>query len=185
MNLAITLLAALAVSSVVGTVLQQNEPYQSYIIEFGPFWFEVYKALGLYDVYSAGWFVFVLGFLLLSTSLCVFRNAPGFVRDFRLQHSTRSLRAFAQHAEWTATLGAEALTAPLKNYLHARGFRVRVKPQGAGLLLAGCGPRRPGAATGRGIRRRPGRSSYCSPTPAGCTSASPRAGAARPWHGGR
>lgn len=140
MNLAITLLVALAVSSVVGTVLQQNQTYQSYIIKFGPFWFEVYKALGLYDVYSAGWFVFVLGFLLLSTSLCVYRNAPGFVRemrDFRLQHSARSLRAFAQHAEWTVALGAEALSAPLKNYLHARGFRVRVKPQGAGLLLAG------------------------------------------------
>lgn len=140
MTLAITLLSALAVSSVVGTVLQQNQPYQDYIIKFGPFWFEVYKALGLYNVYSAGWFVFVLSFLLLSTSLCVYRNAPGFVRemrDFRLQYSTRSLRAFAQHAEWTVALGAEALSAPLKNYLHARGFRVRVKPQGTGLLLAG------------------------------------------------
>ncbi len=140
MTLAITLLSALAISSVVGTVLRQNVPYEDYIIKFGPFWFEVYKSLGLYNVYSAGWFLFVLGFLLLSTSLCVFRNTPGFVRDmrdFRLQHSTRSLRAFAQHAEWTVTLGAEALTAPLKNYLHARGFRVRVKPQGAGLLLAG------------------------------------------------
>lgn len=140
MTLAITLLSALAVSSVVGTVLQQNQPYPDYIIKFGPFWFEVYKALGLYNVYSAGWFVFLLGFLLLSTSLCVYRNTPGFVRemrDFRLQHSTRSLRAFAQHAEWTVALGAEALSAPLKNYLHARGFRVRVKPQGAGLLLAG------------------------------------------------
>jgi len=140
MNLAITLLAALAVSSVVGTVLQQNKTYESYIIKFGPFWFEVYKALGLYDVYSAGWFVFVLGFLLVSTSLCVYRNAPGFVRemrDFRLQHNARSLRAFAQHAEWTVALGAEALSAPLENYLAARGFRVRVKPQGSGLLLAG------------------------------------------------
>ncbi|MCL4315547.1 MAG: cytochrome c biogenesis protein ResB [Gammaproteobacteria bacterium] len=140
MNLAITLLVALAVSSVVGTVLQQNKAYESYIIKFGPFWFEVYKALGLYDVYSAGWFVFVLGFLLVSTSLCVYRNAPGFVRemrDFRLQHSARSLRAFAQHGEWAVALNAEALIAPLENYLRARGFRVRIKPQGAGLLLAG------------------------------------------------
>jgi cytochrome c biogenesis protein len=140
MNLAITLLAALAVSSVVGTVLQQNQTYESYIIKFGPFWFEVYKALGLYDVYSAGWFVFVLGFLLVSTSLCVYRNAPGFVRemrDFRLQHSARSLRACAQRAEWTVAAGAQALSAPLENYLRARGFRVRIKPQGAGLLLAG------------------------------------------------
>ena len=50
MNLAITLLVAVAFSSVIGTILKQNEPYQNYILEFGPFWFEVYKSLGLYDV---------------------------------------------------------------------------------------------------------------------------------------
>ena len=53
MKLAITLLVTVGIASIVGTVLKQNEPYQNYISKFGPFWFEVFNSLGLYDVYSA------------------------------------------------------------------------------------------------------------------------------------
>ena len=45
MNLAITV----GIASIVGTVLKQNEPYQNYISKFGPFWFEVFNSLGLYE----------------------------------------------------------------------------------------------------------------------------------------
>ena len=59
MNLAITLLVTVGIASIVGTVLKQNEPYQNYISKFGPFWFEVFNSLGLYDVYSAAWFLLI------------------------------------------------------------------------------------------------------------------------------
>ncbi|MGM0679240.1 MAG: cytochrome c biogenesis protein ResB, partial [Pseudomonadota bacterium] len=45
MNLAITMLVVIAVASVIGTVLQQNQPYQDYIIKFGPYWHEIFKVL--------------------------------------------------------------------------------------------------------------------------------------------
>lgn len=51
MDLAITLLLTLAVASIIGTVLQQNQAYTDYVIKFGPFWFQVFESLGLYDVY--------------------------------------------------------------------------------------------------------------------------------------
>ena len=54
MNLAITLLVVVAIASVIGTVLRQNQPYPDYAIKFGPFWFEVFRRLGLYDVYGTG-----------------------------------------------------------------------------------------------------------------------------------
>ena len=76
MNLAITVLVIIAIASVIGTVLQQNKAYNDYIIEFGPFWHEFFKALNLYDVYGAGWFVFLLLFLLTSTAVCIYRNTP-------------------------------------------------------------------------------------------------------------
>jgi len=40
-NLAITLLVAAGIASIVGTVLKQNEAFQNHIIKFGPFRFEV------------------------------------------------------------------------------------------------------------------------------------------------
>lgn len=140
MNLAITLLVVVAIASVIGTVLQQNQPYEDYILKFGPFWFEVYKTLGLYDVYSAAWFLVILSFLVVSTSICVYRNAPAMLRDmrsFRENATEKSLRAFHERAEWrVAAPGAEVIQA-LQRHLGSYGYRVRPKRHGEYTLLAG------------------------------------------------
>jgi len=81
MNLAITLLVVVSIASIIGTVLPQNNPYNEYLIQFGPFWFEVFRMLNLYDVYSAWWFLGILGFLILSTGVCVSRHIPGVWRE--------------------------------------------------------------------------------------------------------
>lgn len=130
MNLAITLLVAVAFSSVIGTILQQNEPYQNYILKFGPFWFEVYKSLGLYDVYSAAWFLVIMTFLIISTSVCVYRNGPKMLRDMRAYRENateRSLRAFQHKAEWRFALAPGALRDVVTSHLQAHGYRTRVK----------------------------------------------------------
>ncbi|MFN7197647.1 MAG: cytochrome c biogenesis protein ResB, partial [Hylemonella sp.] len=69
MRFAIALLTVICIASVIGTVLKQHEPLNNYINQFGPFWAEVFGALGLYAVYSAWWFLLILAFLVLSTSL--------------------------------------------------------------------------------------------------------------------
>ena len=56
MRFAISLLSILAVASIIGTVLKQAEPYANHIIQFGPFWFQVFEKLGLYDVYTPAGF---------------------------------------------------------------------------------------------------------------------------------
>lgn len=128
MNLAITLLVAVAIAAVIGTVLQQNEPYNNYVIKFGSFWFEVFRALGLYDVYSAGWFLVLLGFLLVSTAVCVYRQGPGIIRDmrqYRLGVKKKSLRSFHQNGEWETPLAGEEAAGRAQAFLEGQGFRVR------------------------------------------------------------
>lgn len=134
MNLAITLLVVVAVASIIGTVLQQNQPYPDYVRKFGPFWFDVFNRLGLYDVYGAGWFIAILAFLILSTSVCLYRQAPLRVREmlrFRTQVRADSLRGFRQSAEWriserdSATTLAE-VTATFRSF----GYRWRIKDHG-------------------------------------------------------
>ena len=71
MRFAVALLCVLAVASVIGTVLQQNQPQADYIVKFGPFWARIFGFLGLYDVYASGWFVVIMLFLVLSTALCL------------------------------------------------------------------------------------------------------------------
>jgi cytochrome c biogenesis protein len=83
MRFAITMFSLLAVASVIGTVLKQNEPYNNYIIKFGQFWFDIFNQLGLYNVYQAFWFLLILIFLITSTSLCISRNTPKILKDYK------------------------------------------------------------------------------------------------------
>ncbi|MDG4555508.1 MAG: cytochrome c biogenesis protein ResB [Candidatus Competibacter sp.] len=140
MNLAITLLVVVAVASAIGTVLQQNQPYPDYLLKFGPFWFEVFRRLGLYDVYGAGWFVAILAFLILSTSVCLYRQAPGMLREmvrFRTNVQVRSLRGFHQHAEWRLPdRDLDAVLGTVSELLRARGYRWRVHDGGDHRVVA-------------------------------------------------
>ncbi len=138
MRFAISLLSILAVASVIGTVLKQAEPYGNYLIQFGPFWFQAFEKLGLYDVYHAAWFLLILTFLVLSTSVCLWRNAPNFLREmksFREHISEQSLAAFKHKHEVVFAQPPEALMASAQRYLESRGYKVRQVPREEGLLL--------------------------------------------------
>ncbi|MFW5954764.1 MAG: cytochrome c biogenesis protein ResB [Guyparkeria sp.] len=139
MNLAIALLAILAIASVIGTVLQQNQPFNDYLIEFGPFWFEIFNTLGLFDVYSVGWFVVILLFLLASTSACLIRNTPNFMRDmraFRVNAQSKSLRAFAHSRQFDSELSADEITSRTRALLDRLGYKSRVKERDGETLIA-------------------------------------------------
>ncbi|WP_310446065.1 cytochrome c biogenesis protein ResB [Thiobacillus sp.] len=139
MRFAISLLSILAVASIIGTVLKQAEPYGNYLIQLGPFWFEVFEKLGLYDVYHAAWFLLILTFLVASTSVCIFRNAPNFVREmksFREHVSEQSLNAFKHKHEAVTQLAPAALAASAQRYLEGQGYKVKNLTREEGVLLA-------------------------------------------------
>jgi cytochrome c biogenesis protein len=134
MRFAIYLLTLLAIASIIGTVLKQNEPYPNYVFEFGQYWFQVFATLGLYDVYHSAWFITILAFLVLSTLLCIARNGPTFIREmrsFRTRASDASLAAMPHSALISADISQEQLTA----YLQAQGFSWRSKTRNDGSTL--------------------------------------------------
>ncbi|MDH5369798.1 MAG: cytochrome c biogenesis protein ResB [Gammaproteobacteria bacterium] len=140
MNLAITILVAIAFASVIGTVLQQNQPYNDYIIKFGPFWHEVFQALGLYNVYGALWFLALLVFLVLSTSVCIYRNTPVMLRDmqqFRLNVKEKSLRLMSNTRSWSTNKKSEEVESLLQQLFKLKGFRFRVKEHDDHCVVAG------------------------------------------------
>ncbi len=138
MNLAITLLVVISIAAIIGTVLQQNQPYNDYVFKFGPFWFEVFKRLGLYDIYGSVGFLILLGFLMLSTAVCVYRQAPGMIKDmkqFRLNVQQKSLRAFHHQQEWEVRSNVESST--LQKALKVYGYRSKLARDSDGLTVAG------------------------------------------------
>jgi cytochrome c biogenesis protein len=139
MRFAISLLSILAIASIIGTVLKQAEPYNNYVIQLGPYWFQVFEKLGLYDVYHAAWFLVILTFLVASVSVCVWRNAPNFTREmksFREQVSEQSLAAFKHKHEAVTAHAPESLATQAEVYLTGQGYAVKRVPREDGLLLA-------------------------------------------------
>lgn len=139
MNLAITLLVAIAVAAVIGTVVQQNQPYPDYILKFGPFWFEVFKSLDLFNVYSSAWFLSILGFLVLSTSVCVYRNLPKILRDVNdyREHSQRNalLKLPHQYSFGNGRASQDNL-AQITALLQSHHYRFKQRNEKDSLLIA-------------------------------------------------
>lgn len=143
MRFAIALLTVISIASVIGTVLKQNEPYPNYVNQFGPFWADLFHALSLQKVYSSWWFLLILAFLVVSTSLCIARNAPKMIADMRSWKDhvrERSLRAFHHRGEFDSGNGRADTVARLAALLVNRRYRVkRVEHEGATLIAAKAG----------------------------------------------
>ena len=143
MRFAIALLTVICIASVVGTVLKQHEPLNNYVNQFGPFWSEVFGALNLYSVYSAWWFLLILAFLVLSTSLCILRNTPKILHDLRQYKENireQSLKAFPHKAQASLNEGTEAAARRMGEVLLSAGWKVRLQeretPNGRGWMVA-------------------------------------------------
>src|SRR6266702_194879 len=141
MRFAIALLVILSIASIIGTVLTQDDPYPNYVNQFGPFWADIFRSLSLYNVYSAWWFMLILGFLLVSVSLCVIRNAPKMIADMKSwKDKVRegSLRAFHHKGEFEVPNATRAQAASTLGKLSAKlGYKyVTRESEGATLIAA-------------------------------------------------
>lgn len=139
MRFAVSLLTVICIASVAGTVLQQNQPLPNYVDQFGPFWAEFFDVLSLYGVYNAWWFLLIMAFLVISTGVCVIRNAPSMMRDslsFRDHVREGSWRSFPHRAEATASMSTAAAADRAGMWLRKRGFKVRIKQNGESVLVA-------------------------------------------------
>jgi len=139
MRFAIALLVVLAIASIVGTVLTQDDPYPNYVNQFGPFWADIFRGLSLYTVYSAWWFMLILGFLIVSISLCVVRNAPKMIADaksWKDRVREGSLRAFHHKAEYACGGTRAEAAGRLGALLDRIGYKYVVRESGEATLIA-------------------------------------------------
>ncbi|MDE1556824.1 MULTISPECIES: cytochrome c biogenesis protein ResB [Comamonas] len=143
MRFAIALLTIICIASVIGTVLKQHEPSVNYVNQFGPFWAELFLALKLNAVYSAWWFLLILAFLVISTSLCLLRHTPKYLADLRNYKENireQSLKAFHHKAEAALGEAPQAAAQRIGGILARSGWKVKLQeretPAGKGYMLA-------------------------------------------------
>lgn len=128
MRFAIALLTVICIASAIGTVIKQGEPLVNYVDQFGPFWAEVFGALGLYRIYSTGWFLVILAFLVVSTSLCIARNTPKILADWRTHKEhirEQALQAFHHRASGERAQPLAQTQAEVLQMLAHQGWSVK------------------------------------------------------------
>ncbi|WP_026285444.1 cytochrome c biogenesis protein ResB [Thiomonas sp. FB-6] len=143
MRFAIALLVVVAVASIIGTVLDQGQPLNNYVDEFGPFWTSVFHRFDLFNVYSSWWFLLILGVLVVSTSLCLVRNTPKILADLRSYKEhfrEQGLRALHDKAEASLPLSRAQMVQRVQAHLRRRGYRSRLREsEGATMVAAKTG----------------------------------------------
>jgi len=139
MRFAIALLVVLSIASIIGTVLTQDDPYPNYVNQFGPFWADIFRSLSLYTVYSAWWFMLILGFLMVSVSLCVIRNAPKMIADMKSWKDKvreSSLRAFHHKGEFAVSGTRGQAAATLAKLSGRLGYKFVTRESDGATLIA-------------------------------------------------
>ncbi|AKJ31214.1 cytochrome C biogenesis protein ResB [Caldimonas brevitalea] len=139
MRFAISLLTVICIASVIGTVVKQHEPLVNYVNQFGPYWSEVFGAARLYSIYSAWWFLLILAFLVVSTSLCIARNTPKILHDLKTYKEhlrEQSLQAF--HHRFTAELPEtrDQALERLTRLLQRNHWKARAQVREHGVMVA-------------------------------------------------
>ena len=140
MRFSISLLTVICIASVIGTVVKQHEPLNNSVNQFGPYWASVFGAVRLYTVYSAWWFLLILAFLVVSTSLCIARNAPKIVTDLRtykLHVREQSLAAFHHKGEGRVAESAEQSLARISALLGVAGWKAKAEARSDGEMHRG------------------------------------------------
>lgn len=139
MRFAVSLLMFICVASLIGTVLQQNQAANNYIDKFGPFWFSVFDKFSVWHIYNSWWFLLIMTFLVVSTSICVVRNSPKMLRDarsFREYIRGSSLRSFHHRVETTATASPTESLSRIQQWLDTQGYKYKTRQDGDSVLLA-------------------------------------------------
>ncbi|MES2206515.1 MAG: cytochrome c biogenesis protein ResB [Pseudomonadota bacterium] len=144
MRLAITLLVSIALASVIGTLIPQGEPYVNYQFQFGDFWFKQFLFLGLFDIYHTTWFIFLLGLLLSSTSICVYRYTPSMLRSIK-HWRPASAYSVLQNMPYTFSIATseENINPVIEEVIHSFGKlgQKKILPQGGSVIRWGSGYR--------------------------------------------
>lgn len=138
MRFAIALLTVICIASVIGTVVQQAQPMTNYVNQFGPFWAELFGKVGLYTVYGAWWFLLMLGFLVVSTSLCIARHTPKILRDLKSFKETmreQALQSFRHKSLGYLHMNPEAALGQVSAWLSAEGWKARAQVRNGGVMI--------------------------------------------------
>ncbi len=80
LKLTIATLILLALTSIIGTVIQQNLPPQDYLQRYGETTYRIFDALDFFDMYHSWWFLALLGIFSINLVACSIKRLPRIIK---------------------------------------------------------------------------------------------------------
>lgn len=132
MRFAVALLVLIALASLIGTVIPQQQPYSRYAALYGATAADAIEFLGLHRIYQTAWYLMMLLTLVISTTVCVLRHTPHIIAQWRKPTKTlqpNALRAWQQHHATTVAQPTHTLAQHMQQQLQAQGWHTHLQPQ--------------------------------------------------------
>lgn len=130
MRFAVSLLMFICVASLIGTVLQQGDVENAYVDRFGPFWFDLFDKFSIWHIYNSWWFLLIMAFLVISTSICLITKTPKFLREartFKEYVRSSSLRAFPNKVQASTHIKPDQALLGVQKMLTSLGYKYKVR----------------------------------------------------------
>jgi cytochrome c biogenesis protein len=100
-RLALLSLLLVALGSIIGTLLPQQQPWEYYQEKFGGLLAEIFWRLGLFDVYRSPLFLAIIGLLILNLVACSLKRLPEVLRLFLSQPTLDRYKNLPKRLQFT------------------------------------------------------------------------------------
>ncbi len=137
-KLTIFLLVFLALSSIVGTIIPQNQPAALYIQQYGYSVFKLLDTLSCLDLYHSGWFLLVLALLIVNLIVCTtdrLRHVWGIVFPKENQLSSKTVLARPGERKLTYQVTLDQVKTALRPALEAKLGSMHETADGTATIL--------------------------------------------------
>ncbi len=139
-KLVVVLLLSLALTSIIGTVIPQNESPDVYLHAYGAFRYQLLSALGIFDMYHSWWFQALLLLLTINIAVCSIDRLSGswkliFTRDPKVRPERFTRRSDARTL--TDKRNAEALVKAYEPLIARRYGSCKVIRSNDGAVIYG------------------------------------------------
>lgn len=143
-QLALFLLFILAATSIIGTVIPQNNVFDFYVQRYGEKTAQFFHLLDIPDMYGSWWFLGLLGLFSLNLIVCSLERIPQVIRIYRrdnLEMNVEQLGKMGLKQEIVLKAGFDAVVQQVEALFKGQGWQVRWIDKPGGRLFAadhGC-----------------------------------------------
>ncbi|MCW5198961.1 cytochrome c biogenesis protein ResB, partial [Desulfobulbus sp. F3] len=137
-QLALLLIGLLASTSIIGTIIQQNQPAEHYVEKWGESKAKLIQALDLDTMYNSAWFLFLLGAFSLNLTVCSLDRLPGVIRVVRkdnLETEPAQLLKLKLQSRAQISGPAAAAAEQAAAWLSRKGWRTASRAKQDGVLV--------------------------------------------------